>query len=151
MESADGRTKQRHRRWRIFSLFWLSKRLRKGQSRVFVAVGIGVVLGEVDLMVEEGGLRGCRGHYGHLVIVSIRMLSLRRRRQTHSLIVEEQYLHLCGRGACRCAVSGRHHLGDVAGDGLYNVHVGAKFDDTGSEGCFTRIARHSEAVPCWRR
>jgi hypothetical protein len=74
MESADGRTKQRHRKWRIFSLFWLSSRLQMCQSRVSVAVGMGRVLGEVDFMVEEGGLRGCGGYYRDLVMISIRML-----------------------------------------------------------------------------
>lgn len=34
----------------------------------------GLVLGEVDFMVEEGGLRGCGGHYGDLIMISIRML-----------------------------------------------------------------------------
>ena len=44
------------------------------------------------------------------------------RRQTYSLIVEQEDLHLGRRCARRSAVSGRHHLGDVAGDGLGDVH-----------------------------
>ena len=31
----------------------------------------GAVLSKVDFMVEEGGLRGRRGYYGHLGMVSI--------------------------------------------------------------------------------
>jgi hypothetical protein len=87
-----------------------------------IAIDVGAVLGEVDFMVEQSGLRGRGGQYGDLVGFSTCPRWLRRRRQTHSLIVEEEYLHLGRRGACRSAVSGRHHLGDVAGDGLYNVH-----------------------------
>jgi len=61
-------------------------------------------VGKVDFMVEEGGLRRRSGYYGD------------------SLVVEEEDLHLGRGGACRSAVPDRHHLGDVAGDGLYDVH-----------------------------
>lgn len=37
-------------------------------------------------------------------------------------MVEQEDLHLGRGGACRRIVSDRHHLGDVAGDGLHNVH-----------------------------
>jgi hypothetical protein len=73
-------------------------------------------------MAQKGGLCGCGRQNRHLKLIRQHSRQLRRRRQTHSLIVEEEYLHLRGGGACRGAVSGRHHLGDVAGDGLYDVH-----------------------------
>lgn len=46
--------------------------------------------------------------------------SLAQERQTYSVIVQQEYLHLGW--STRGAVSGRHHLGDVAGDGLYDIH-----------------------------
>jgi hypothetical protein len=71
IDSGEGRTKQRQRRWRIFSRFWLSSRLRSGQSCIAVEANMAsCVLGEVDLMVEEGGLCGCRRHYGDLGVFS---------------------------------------------------------------------------------
>jgi hypothetical protein len=74
-------------------------------------------------MAQKGGLCGRSRQNRHLELIRPCSWHLRRRRQTHSLIVEEEYLHLRGSGACRGAVSGRHHLGDVAGDGLYDVHT----------------------------
>ncbi len=60
-------------------------------------------VGEVDGVVKEGGLRRRGGYDGDCVAI------------------EEEDLHL-GCAAARRAVSGRHHLVDVAGDGLENVH-----------------------------
>lgn len=45
---------------------------------------------------------------------------LAQERQTYSIIIQEENLHF-GRST-RGAVSGRNHFGDVAGDGLYNIH-----------------------------
>jgi hypothetical protein len=61
MDSGDGRTKHRHRRWRIFSRFPLSNRLHSilAFARLW-AVGV-LLLGEVDFMVEERGLGCCGG------------------------------------------------------------------------------------------
>lgn len=68
-------------------------------------------------MVAEDTIETCTASAsGHLL--------LWWRRQTHSLIVEQEYLHLGRGGAGGRRVPDRHHLGDVAGDGLYNVHGG---------------------------
>lgn len=80
------------------------------------------VLGKVDFMVEEGGLCRRSGYDGDLSSMSNVCTATWESRQTHSLVVEEEDLHLGRGGACRSAVPDRHHLGDVAGDGLYDVH-----------------------------
>lgn len=82
----------------------------------------GAVLSEVDFMVEEGGLCRRSGYDGDLSSMSNVCTATWESRQTHSLVVEEEDLHLGRGGACRSAVPDRHHLGDVAGDGLYDVH-----------------------------
>ena len=82
----------------------------------------GAVLGKVDFMVEEGGLCRRSGYYGDLSSMSNVCTAAWESRQTHSLVVEQEYLHLGRGGACCSAVSDRHHLGHVAGDGLHNVH-----------------------------
>lgn len=68
-------------------------------------------------------------------------------RQTYRVVVQQEYLHLRGRGACRGAVSGRHHLRDVAGDGLYNVHGGV-----GGNGLLWGAGkgRLAEFARCWQ-
>jgi hypothetical protein len=72
IESADGRTKHRHRRWRIFSRFALSNRLAIGVRAVQERGGGGLgVLGKVDLMAEQGGLCGRGRDYRDLNAVSI--------------------------------------------------------------------------------
>ncbi len=69
-------------------------------------------------MIKQGRLsRGCRDNR-HLQR-SGEPYSGRRRPQTHSLAVEQENLHLA-RG--RLAVTDSEHLGDVAGDGLGDVH-----------------------------
>lgn len=57
MLSGDGRTKQRHRRWRIFSRVSLSSRLHCTVSMHLVRLPCRVprhVLCEIDFMVEKG-------------------------------------------------------------------------------------------------
>lgn len=44
------------------------------QSYMAIAVGVGAVLGEVDFMVEKGGLGGGSGQYGYLSKISVRPL-----------------------------------------------------------------------------
>lgn len=56
IDSGDGLTKHRQRRWRIFSLVWLSTRLFAAGQHMREGTVAGFVLGEVDLMVQEGGL-----------------------------------------------------------------------------------------------
>lgn len=82
----------------------------------------GAVLSKVDFMVEEGGLRRRGRYYRNLGSVSNEYAATWESRQTHSLVVEEEDLHLGRGGACRSAVPDRHHFGDVAGDGLYDIH-----------------------------
>ena len=89
-----------------------------------VTRGRGAVLGEIDLVVEEGGLRRRRRHNGHLCMVSCLHAVAWWSRQTHSLVVEQENLHLGRRRARRRIVPGRHHFGDVARDGLDDVHGG---------------------------
>lgn len=52
MDSGEGRTKHRQRRWRIFSRVWLSMRLWDLVSGA-LAGGAGDVLGQVDFMAEQ--------------------------------------------------------------------------------------------------
>lgn len=61
----------------------------------------GAVLGKVDLMVEEGGLRRRCGQNRDLCHVSFYHAATRQSRQTHSLVVEQEDLHL-GRGGAGC-------------------------------------------------
>jgi len=80
-------------------------------------------IGEIDIMVQQGGLGGGRRDDGHLeggVLVQNRM-RYESGEATHRLVVQKEHLHL---GSCLRlhGVSGRHHLGDVAGDGLGDVH-----------------------------
>jgi hypothetical protein len=69
IDSGDGRTKHKHRRCLIFSRCWFSIRLAGCQIRSSLYV-VEAVLGEVDLMSEEGGLGGRRGYDRYLRTVS---------------------------------------------------------------------------------
>jgi hypothetical protein len=91
IDSGDGRTKHRHRRCRIFSRCWFSIRLAGCQicSSLYV---VGAVLGEIDLMGEEGGLGGRRGYDRHLRTVSA---------LSHAALIEETNLQ----SHCRARVS----------------------------------------------
>ena len=116
------------------------------------------VLGKVDFMVEKGGLRRRSGHYGDLSSVSNVCTAAWESRQTHSLVVEEEDLHLGRGGACRSAVPDRHHLGDVAGDGLYDIHGRREISRSllrarGRElrGSLSHSLFHVDAVVRWSR
>ena len=87
----------------------------------YASSGLIVVLCEVDFVVEESGLSGCGGYDGDLPCCQP-VSRLCGEGRTHRLAVQQQYLHL-GRVGPGLPVSGRHHLGDVAGDGLKDIHV----------------------------
>ena len=118
----------------------------------------GAVLSKVDFMVEEGGLRRRSGYDGDLGSMSNVCTATWESRQTHSLVVEEEDLHLGRGGARRSAVPDRHHLGDVAGDRLGDIH-GCRVED-GRNGCKSKVragpSHSSQSVAAvfvvvWRR
>lgn len=60
MLSEEGRTKQRQRRWRIFSRLSLSRRLQSIVSNQALRIRVNNhTLSKVDFMVQESGLRCC--------------------------------------------------------------------------------------------
>ena len=76
---------------------------------------------------------------------------------THSLVVQQKDLHLSSRLRLY-GVSGRHHLGDVAGDRLGDIH-GCRVE-YGRNGCKSKVRAgpsHSSQsvaavfVDVWRR
>lgn len=85
----------------------------------FLALLVIDAVGEIDGVIEEGGLGGRRGDYGHL-----RRLACFRTRiylATYSFSIEQKDLHFRG-SAAHSTVSSRHHLRDVARDSLEDIH-----------------------------
>lgn len=84
-----------------------------------------LLLSQVDFMVQQGGLGGSCRHNCDLRRSAENSGHDQEARQTYSVAVEQENLHLGSRTAG--AVPDRDHLADVAGDSLNDVHDGSLF------------------------
>jgi hypothetical protein len=101
------------------------------------------LLCEIYFMIQQGRLGGGSGHYGYLTPLATRLEYTDT--QTHSVLVQEQYLHPSSLSA-RGAVTHRHHLGDVTRCGLRNIHVEGQRCGQSEIDVHARRARHQSEL-----